>query len=225
MTRLLVVALMVAASIQPARGADEGPPPLPYVRGGSRWLYTSDLGAVRVRLDEEPGVVDGARRYRWEIRVAGAVMEERLALRSSGLFTVDRVFSFLGRPLWRLAFDPPELTIALPLEVGRRWQWRNPVVSGSSRGWDQVEGVVEALERVEVPAGVFEAYRIRLSRKDTWGSRLESLIWLDPEVGVVKADGLLRWPGLAGAVQRLLGLDRLRLGLSEAHVEASAPPP
>ncbi|HEY8424420.1 MAG TPA: hypothetical protein VIK73_00195 [Limnochordales bacterium] len=224
MTWLAVVALMVAAGIQPGQGGDEGPPPLPYVRGGSQWVYTSDRGLVRVRLDEEPGMVDGARRYRWEIRVAGAVMEEHLALRSSGLYTVDRAFAFLGRPLWRLAFDPPELTIALPLEVGRRWQWRNPVVSGSSRGWDEVEGVVEALEWVEVPAGRYEAYRIRLSRKDTWGSRMESLIWLDPEVGVVKADGLLRWPGLVGAVQGLLGLDRLRLSLREAHIEASHPP-
>lgn len=212
-----VLAVLLAAGAQagPATG-DE--PPLPYVRGGSSWVYETNLGTAHVRLEEAPGVQGGARRYRWEIRLAGAGMQEALELRSTGLFTAHRSFSFWGARLWSLSFAPPELTIPLPLEVGRRWQARTSVTSGSATGWDDVDGAVEALERVDVPAGRYTAYRIRLLRTDTWGSRMDSVIWLDPEVGVVRAEGSLRWPGVVGLVQRLLGLDRLQVRLVEARL-------
>lgn len=209
------VLLAAAAQAGPAPGEE---PPLPYVRGGSSWVYETNLGTAHVRLEEEPGIQGGARRYRWEIRLAGAGMQEALELRSTGLFTAHRSFSFWGAGLWRLAFSPPELTIPLPLEVGRRWQARTAVTSGSASGWDDVDGAVEALERVDVPAGSYTAYRIRLLRTDTWGSRMDSVIWLDPEVGVVQAEGSLRWPGVVGLVQRLLGLDRLQVRLVEARL-------
>lgn len=214
------MALLVAAGLEAGPATDDEPP-LPYVRGGSSWVYASNLGTAHVRLEEAEGVRGGARRYRWEIRLAGASMQETLELRSSGLFTVHRSFSFLGAHLWSLSFAPPELTIALPLEVGRCWQARTPVTSGSASGWDDVDGTVEALEGVDVPAGRYTAYRIRLLRTDTWGSRMDSVIWLDPEVGVVRAEGSLRWPGIVGLVQRLLGLDRLRIQLVEARVSPS----
>lgn len=221
MLPVILAALLSGGAVPAAGPPDE--PPLPYVRGGSWWVYASPGGSARVRLEELEGVHDGARRYRWEIRLAGAAMQEELVLRTDGLFTASRTFTFVGRTLWALRFDPPELTVALPLEVGRRWEYRTPVLSRSSRGWDQVEGAVEALEPVQVPAGTFDAYRIRLARRDSWGSVMDSVIWLDPRVGVVMADGVLRWPGLTGAVQRMLGLDRLQLRLVEAHVEPARP--
>lgn len=223
MTGALLAALVVAALPAPP-AAPPGTAPLPYVQGGSRWVYRSNLGAAHVRLDREPGPGGGALGYRWEIRMAGGGMREALELRADGLFTAERSFFFLGMELWRVVFDPPELTIPLPLEVGRRWKARTRVASGASWAWNEVEGAVEALEQVDVPAGRFCAHRIRLLRTDTWGTRMDSVIWLDPLNGVVKAEGELRWPGVVGAVQRLLGLSRLRVELVRASVVRPAGP-
>ncbi|MEW6048406.1 MAG: hypothetical protein AB1609_18335, partial [Bacillota bacterium] len=183
----VVAAFSVAGAAAPAAPADgASKSPLPYVRGGSRWLYDSNLGPATVTLDEY-GVRDGARLYRWEIRVLGVRMEEVLQLRSSGLYTANRTFLLPLGEFWALTFEPPEFTIALPLEVGRRWEARSPVKAGGSWGWTNVNGSVAAFEPVSVPAGQYMAYRIVLLRTDTWGSYVESLIWLDPEVGVIRA--------------------------------------
>ena len=207
--------LAAGPDARPWTGAE---PPLPYVRGGSSWVYASNLGPAHVRLEEVDGASPGVRLYRWEIRLAGVSMQEALELSSQGLFTAQRSFSFWGARVWTLSFSPPEPTIPLPLEVGRRWKARTSVASGSAKGWDDVEGAVEAFEPVRVPAGRFMAYRIRLLRTDTWGTRMESVVWLDPYVGVVQAEGTLRWPGVVGLIQRVIGLNRLRMQLVEARL-------
>ena len=200
------------------------PPPLPYVRGPSRWQYRSNLGTARVVLEED-GLRGAARLYTWAIQVAGAAMTERLALTSRGLFIEAREYRFLGLPLARLELSPAELVVAAPLEVGHRWsvEWQAlrpglPPVRG------RLEGHVEALEAVTVPAGRFVAYRLRLHRTDSQGGRTATVIWLDPHLGVVKAHGQLLWPGAVGAVQRLIGLDELHVELAEAHLGAGSGP-
>lgn len=227
---LLTAGGLSGASLQglaapPASEAEE-PPPLPYVRGPSRWAYQSNLGPARVSLDEL-GVEGDARLYTWAIEVAGARMAERLRLTREGLFIAARQFWFLGLSLARLELVRPELVVAAPLEVGHRWSvtWEgnDPARPGRAPVQGRLEGVIEALEPVQVPAGHFVAYRIRLRRTDSQGSRTDTIIWLDPHLGVVKADGELLWPGAVGAVQRLLGLSALRVELTEAHLHGAAP--
>ncbi|WP_324716225.1 hypothetical protein U7230_12805 [Carboxydochorda subterranea] len=211
-----------ASSAAPQRGEASGtvsafPPPLPYVQGGSRWLYRSNFGEVRVRL--EGGDVQAGRRcYRWEIRLLGVGMREELGLTAAGLFTASREFLLPLGAVSTMVFTPPELTIPLPLEVGRHWESTTSASSGPHAGPAQVAGTVEAYASVAVAAGRFEAYRIRLERRDAWGGSMDATIWLDPEAGVVKAVGQLRWPGLVGSVQRALGLHRLELELVRAEV-------
>ena len=205
---------------------------MPYVRGPSRWSYRSNMGPAWVSLDEQ-GVLGGARLYTWAIQLAGATMRERLQLTREGLFIAAREFRFLGLALARLELSRPELVVAAPLEVGHRWSVAWEAVDRARPGRPPVQGrldgAVEALEAVEVPAGHFLAYRIRLRRTDSQGSRTDTVIWLDPRLGVVKADGQLLWPGTVGAVQRLLGLTALRVELTEAHLHGAgpgrAPPP
>ncbi|HEY8485760.1 MAG TPA: hypothetical protein VIL11_00060 [Limnochordales bacterium] len=217
---VLVLALAVAAGLAPVPARADGPVPLPYVRGPSWWLYRSNFGPARVEL-QEFAPQDGARWYLWNIRVAGAFMAERLRLDWQGLFITAREYRFLGWTLARFSIDPPECVVAAPLEVGNRWQGSWQAVDPARPGQPaegRLEGAVEALEEVSVPAGHFRAYRIRLLRTDSQGGRVQTVIWLDPQVGVVKADGLLWWPGPIGTVQRLLGLTALRVELAEIHL-------
>lgn len=208
-------------------------PPLPYVQGGSRWWYRSDMGQVQVQLDDLPPQPEqGVRRYRWRIDLLGVAMEEELSLTADGLFVVARRFLMpLVGTTTTVHFLRPELTVALPLEVGRHWSSVTPISLGEPPAHatptdagptSQVEGVVEALETVEVPAGRYAAYRIRLHRTDTTGTVMDSVIWLSPRHGVIRATGHMRWPGLVGRVQQTLGLDRLHLELADLHV---VPPP
>jgi hypothetical protein len=77
-----------------------------------------------------------------------------------------------------------------PLYVGKKWsrpwEWK-------LNGWlysDQVSAEVEAIEKVNTPAGTFDAYRIRLVREyrgtrvgyQTQSGSLEDTFWYAPEV-------------------------------------------
>lgn len=232
--RILLAGMMLCASASPCSTAAHGghlarasatapavepSSPLPYVQPGSRWLYRSNFGQALVRLDGGEAQ-RGQRSYRWEIRLLGVGMQEELILTEAGLFTASRHFLLpIGRA-YAMAFDPAEPTIPLPLEVGRRWTATTEARSGSDAGSARVSGEVQAFTTVEVPAGLFQAFRIHLLRQDSWGALMDATIWLDPSCGVVRAVGDLRWPGVVGSVQQALGLHHLELELVEATVRA-----
>lgn len=240
---LLVAPLVALAGASGTAGGDSAPEraempaaassgevPLPYVRGPSAWEYRSNFGPAAVRLYED-GVQGSVRRYTWSIVIGPlqAGMTESLRLSPAGLFVAARQFHLAGVRVARLDFESPELVIPAPLEVGRRWRALSSIRGPEGEGSTYVEGEVEALEAVDVPAGRYVAYRIHLRRRDSWGGMVETVMWLDPEVGVVKAEGWFRWPGVIGAVQRALNLDRLHVELAAARIrrttEATVRPP
>lgn len=225
---LTVALLACAGGLSRGKPPDAGPPlsgeaPLPYVRGPSAWEYDSNFGRALVRL-EEHGVRGGVRTYTWSLVIGPmrAGMTEVLHLSAAGLFVAVREFHLAGVPLVRFRFDTPELVIPAPLQTGQRWRASSTVRGPDGDGLTTVDGEVLAREPVEVPAGRFLAYRIHLTRRDSWGGVVETLMWLDPEVGVVKADGWFRWHGAIGALQRALSLDRLRVELVVARVRRTA---
>lgn len=87
--------------------------------------------------------------------------------------------------------------------------------TGSSQdpGRTAASGHVRGVETVETPAGRFTAYRIYLERSDSLGTEQTMEIWLNPDIGVIAAEGDLRWGGLPGKIQRLVGLEHLSVQL------------
>jgi len=80
-------------------------------------------------------------------------------------------------------------------------------------------GHVRGVETMETPAGRFTTYRIYLERSDSLGMEQTMEIWLNPDIGVIAAEGDLRWGGLPGKIQRLIGLEHLSVRLRKYQLK------
>ena len=84
-----------------------------------------------------------------------------------------------GRP--QVSFDPP-FNFPWPLEVGKTWRtaYRVTMHASGRSGTSTITGRVESLERVTVPAGTFEAYKV------VWSNDLgeSETRWISPDHGI-----------------------------------------
>lgn len=192
------------------------------VGAGSVWEYRSNLGRTVVRMLEREELQDDLCRYTWDMQVFGLRYTEGLELTPDQLAARWRQLSGLGLFGRRFEFEVPELVLALPLEVGKEWEWTGRVQIGGEIKGAYASGRVVARQALTVPAGTFETYHILLERTDEFGTQQRIELWFDPEVGPIKAVGDLRWRGAIGLVQDLVGLRRFEVELLSYTIE---PPP
>lgn len=110
--------------------------------------------------------------------------------------------------------------VAFPIEVGKTWRYTRTYADAQGVEWtEDGSAAVETLERIEVPAGSFEAYRIR-HRYRVLASAApdrthETTLWYAPEVR--------RWVRLDYAGERRGGTailtERYRLELTSFDVQ------
>lgn len=218
-TFAVILSLVLTASMAAAPGAQAFVLPSdPTVGAGSEWVYDSNLGETHVRMLARERVSPGVEHYRWDLQVAGLRYTEDLALTKDRLGVTWRRLSGFGLVRQEFSFADPELVLELPLEVGHTWRWDGPAMLGKRMGTASAEGKVLAVESISVPAGVFETLHIRLERDDSFGTKQLIDLWFDPEVGPIKAEGDLRWQGLIGFVQSLVGLNRFEVELTEYEI-------
>lgn len=215
---LLLSSLFLVAA--PARTLAFAVPAGGAVDAGSEWRYHSNLGSTLVRMLEREELEPGVERYVWEMRVAGFTFRESLVLTTDALGVSTREFSGFGLIVERFHFDTPELVMELPLRVGNEWSWSGSVTLRDSTATGHAEGEVVRVEEVTVPAGTFQTYLIRLTRRDEFGTRQEIDLWFDPDVGPIRAVGDLHWRGLIGAVQRLVGFTRFEVELVSYAIQS-----
>jgi len=81
------------------------------------------------------------------------------------------------------SFDPPWATSpGGDLQVGKKWSARSiHTANNGSRGWVDIEAKVTALEKVTVPLGTFDAYRLEVNFVFQSGERRKMTFWYDPE--------------------------------------------
>jgi hypothetical protein len=86
--------------------------------------------------------------------------------------------------------EPPIPVLELPLRVGKKWSWQGKViVPGQSVTTGNAESEVVAREKVTVPAGTFDAFRIRTTLWTMMGKKkvaAPSTVWFAPGGGLVK---------------------------------------
>ena len=83
-------------------------------------------------------------------------------------------------------YDPPFVQVpGGEYQVGKRWTGRtNLTVRGSgNKLWIDYDGHIAARERIDVPAGSFEVYRIELKTLVSDGSRRKFTMWMQPDWG------------------------------------------
>lgn len=175
MMRPLLVGLLVALVAAPALAQEVNPP---TIKPGDRWVYHSGEGRRSLVVDKVEG--DGT--------IVGTLDTSELA----GLeirFTREwnplvQPQSVAGRVIYlryrpAVCFMPPA-----PWKVGQEWSCQSSYDFNGNAGTIIVKGKIEAMEKVTVPAGSFDALRVKQNIGGT-----DTVSWYAPAAGqFVKID-------------------------------------
>lgn len=143
----------------------------------TRYRVGDEIERVRRDLTTDKEILKSKIRV---LSVAGGVVS----------LTGGAVVSALGESIYDSAggysFDPPAPFLpADSLAVGKKWNARYTVtVKGGSKNWEEKEGKVLALERITIPAGTFQAYKVEQNWKNGWGAYGTSTSWFLPNFGL-----------------------------------------
>lgn len=143
LTLVIASNLVVAVAQTVAVRADP-----PAAKVGDRWKYEN--------RDRRTGIKESE-----SVRTVTSVTATQIeGTENDGKFVATAELNFLETPTITLSSDARYL--AFPLEVGKKWDFKfnlaNKVTAVTSR-W-QLDAAVVAYEKVKVPAGEFDAFRI-----------------------------------------------------------------
>jgi len=88
-----------------------------------------------------------------------------------------------------ITFDPPQILLAAPLQVGTKWERRDEVAGVARR--QQI--TIAAEEEVALPAGTYRSFRLHSEEAGAIGVVVER--WFVPAIGFVKDVTTMRGPG------------------------------
>jgi hypothetical protein len=181
---------------------------------GTTWKYqmTQEFGAG-VKADD-PAIkpdADGKIRLPVTITVAGSekidnVEAHKFELRRDGQLQTIQFLQVNEQGAFELArgddsgerikFDPPQKILSFPLKVGEKWKYQG------GGGGETVEESYEivAQESVQVPAGKFDAYHVRVIGTQPFHSVVDR--WYVPGLGEIKDVNEVRRPNGA-MIQRI----------------------
>lgn len=112
-----------------------------------------------------------------------------------------------------MTYQPPLPILKSPLRAGTKWKWEGEEKWTAAPGRVQVsraryEFVLVSEEPVEVPAGRFRAWRLRIRKSfpnnaqpAAGDSALAAEYWFVKDIGVVKATGSDLWLGIHGELK------------------------
>ena len=137
--------------------------------------------------------IDNVEVHKFEMRRQGALQTiQFLQVNEQGIFEVARG----DESGERIKFNPPQKALSFPLKVGEKWEYH-----GEGAG-QKVEDVYEmvAQESVQVPAGKFDAYHLRVIGTQPFHSVVDR--WYVPNLGAVKDVTEVRRPN-GSMIQRI----------------------
>lgn len=121
--------------------------------------------------------VDGKDLLKFEMHRAGTITNtDLLSVNDYGIFCWARV-NLDGQ---LIKFDPPQILVAVPLKKGAAWDFNGH--AGELKVQQHYDVIAE--EKIDVPAGEFQAFRIH--GEQTSPNRMKIDRWFAPGVGIVK---------------------------------------
>ena len=148
--------------------------------------------ATRFRLGDRYALVirdglTGLERRRLQVRVTqvGQDRADYVGLRSDGIPSASTlagavISDGLG------SYDPPYTLIpGGDFQLGKRWSGRSLRTGpGGSRGWMEYTGRIVARERIQVPAGGFDTWRVEMTVMLDTGESQRRTLWMQPDWGI-----------------------------------------
>lgn len=189
--RRLFVAVSIASLAAAAFAQSSAPrAELPTVKVGDRWKYDQN--------DRRTGVKENE----WNRTVMAVSASQIEGTENDGKFVWTSDMNTVESSVAVITGDARFLKF--PLEVGKKWDFKYNFVSkvGPGKGRWQLDAVIVAYEKVKVPAGEFDAFKIEY--KGFWNNdnngrngRLTQTTWYAPAaraaVKVEFEDGFNNW--------------------------------
>ena len=189
--RRLFVAVSIASFAATAVAQSSAPrAELPTVKVGDRWKYDQN--------DRRTGVKENE----WNRTVMAVSASQIEGTENDGKFVWTSDMNTVESSVAVITGDARFLKF--PLEVGKKWDFKYNFVSkvGPGKGRWQLDAVIVAYEKVKVPAGEFDAFKIEY--KGFWNNdnngrngRLTQTTWYAPAaraaVKVEFEDGFNNW--------------------------------
>ncbi len=149
------------------------------------------VGDEVVYLQSDPVYGGPTRRLEW--RITSVDLDADRVVINNGFIVLDS----MGNPLaWDGATYEPRLqAIPAEVQVGKRWTTRFRFQRGAERSDSYYDYVVVARERVKLPFGEVEAFRIDGEGFNNFGSRLTIRHWLVPGVNYSLRTDTIRYDG------------------------------
>ncbi|MFH0849114.1 MAG: hypothetical protein V1857_06400, partial [archaeon] len=164
------------------------------VRSGSQRTNSSEL-KISVMATERIGDVDT---YVLAYSQSGSIFQKGNYAWKEGRLYLHRTVTDTQPNV----VDPPKPVLESPLGVGRKWAWSG--FAGTYRGAEEVE--VVSMEKTVVPAGTFDAYKVKYVLKAaSMGPTVYR--WFVDGVGLVKEEHIL--PNQASVIVLELTSSRL----------------
>ena len=151
--------------------------------------------------------IDNTEAHKFEMHRQGSTqITEFLQVTDHGIFGVARMAGDGEKTI----LTPPQKTLSLPLKTGEKWEYHS---QGTGIQINESYQIV-AQESVQVPAGKFEAYHVRLIETKPFHAVVDR--WFVPNIGYIKDVTEMKRP--SGAL-----LQRISLELTEPPKIANRP--
>ena len=180
----LGVAVAVLTAAAPALAKPKKTPDYFPLRLSDWWQYRSRqandaTSEFRLTVISEEPQPDGSRRSCIELSNPNPLIRDWYTKTAAGVVLNEEEYLGGGG---KVALDPPRPMLRYPLAAGASWGW-----SGTARSNTQVEekSRVAGAEKVEVPAGRFDAMKIvtEIQQGGAWATKTS---WFAPGVGLVR---------------------------------------
>ena len=181
-------------------------------------VYESDFGETTSTIRDE----DGTLTYRNESDDFKYI--QKILVKDDGLY-VEQTYQKLDIFLFfkkesTVSYDGPLIRIPFPLHQNDSWTWEGTESFGENRSHkSKITGKVLGIEKVETPAGTFDAVKIETTvwRHEKIRSRVTE--WFAPHIGMVKTKAEILGGGFGGIVRDLLGYGEIEFELKEIKTD------
>lgn len=170
-------------------------------------IYDSDFGETVLKVKRESDF------YVFNFQGDDFTYRQKLLIDKNGVF-VKETYQYLKMMLiiskeGKYTYSDPLPRIKFPLQVGNKWNWKGEEYDDGSVYNLDVNSSVEKIEKLKVPAGTFESFKLVTTVSSTKGTKSKVTEWYAKDIGLVKMAVLSEGGGIIGTARDLLGLGEI----------------
>ena len=176
-------------------------------------IYSSSFGDLDLKISKENNV------HLFSYDSDKFKYRQKLFISDKGLF-VNETYQKIKLLLFitkegNYVYEKPLLRIPFPIEIGQEWTWSgNEFVNDEIRSVS-VKGKASNFEKINTPAGSFDALKVETTLETSSGSKNVLTEWYAKDLGMIKMNISIEGGGILGFARDILGYGTIEIELKE----------